>query len=155
MFIPLIFICVLLNYTSAQGVTSKTYKVEEYFKANWFQAYLFCRDHGMQLATVTTSADQEIFSQIQLAPSNEYAVYENYWVSATDLAQDGTYKWFSNGQPLSHNAAWKSGQPPELYVSVYEPKIDNVEDCVQVDAADLRWSSTNCSTLNYFICETV
>lgn len=81
------------------GALIKEYKLERYFKvifsyfyciyplyrlpkvpllciylssqANWFDAYIFCRDHGMQLATVTTDIDQEAISNLISAANND------------------------------------------------------------------------------------
>ncbi|KAG4079638.1 hypothetical protein HA402_010418 [Bradysia odoriphaga] len=150
MLFQIIFVCVLLSYTSAQVPLTKQYKFETYFKANWYDAYLFCRDHGMQLATVNTPDEHETIAR-NLPKTNVYPVeYDDFWLSGTDLAQEGNYKWFSTGKAMSYTA-WEltPNQDP------YAPIVDNVEDCVFFHGVAQRWLSTNCTTLNYFICETV
>ncbi|XP_037045266.1 C-type lectin 37Da-like [Bradysia coprophila] len=150
----IILVYVLLSYTSAQEL-NKEFKVETYFKANWFEASIFCRDHGMQLATVNT--DAEHLAVIQQFPkvNEDLQEYENYWISGTDLAEDGNYKWFSTGKMMLFTK-WDYMQPPELIRDPYqtEPIVDNAEDCVQILGYSKRWASTNCSSLYYFVCET-
>lgn len=45
----------------------KEYKLEYYFKANWFDASIFCRDHGMRLATINTDAEQDAINKLVAA----------------------------------------------------------------------------------------
>lgn len=43
-------------------------------QANWFDANIFCRDHGMQLATVNSDQEQGAINQLM----QKIAVTESY-----------------------------------------------------------------------------
>lgn len=107
------------------------------------------------------------FLNLGLGPSTGRQQYENFWISATDLAQEGTFTWFSTGKVVSY-FAWDYGQPPVQFVQpdpnvqpdpydqYIQPEIyDNSEDCVQIHGGSFQWGCANCTILNYFICERV
>lgn len=89
--------------------------------------------------------------------------YDNIWISATDLAQEGHFTWFSTGKVVSYSA-WAIGQPfradPNYQFDDFGQPLpkeiyENTEDCVQIRGETRQWENANCTDLNYFLCERV
>lgn len=75
---------------------------------------------------------------------------EHFWTSGTDLAEEGSFFWISNGRPLSFTN-WNAGEPNNF-------RYENGEEehCLELwnrDGKGLKWNDTPCSFETYFICE--
>ncbi|XKL63417.1 hypothetical protein PGB90_005781 [Kerria lacca] len=76
--------------------------------------------------------------------------YEHFWTSGTDLAEEGSFFWMSNGRPIVFTN-WNAGEPNNF-------KYENGEEehCLELwnrDGKGLKWNDSPCSFETYFICE--
>lgn len=80
--------------------------------------------------------------------------YETFWISATDLAEEGRYTWFSTGETVRF-FRWSYDQPVRSLEYIVPEGYDNIEDCVQLKTQESsrNWATVNCTTPSYFICE--
>uniref|UniRef100_A0A6E8WCB5 DUF4758 domain-containing protein n=1 Tax=Anopheles coluzzii TaxID=1518534 RepID=A0A6E8WCB5_ANOCL len=125
----------------------KRYYLSIFFKANWFKALQYCRFHGMQLASIQT---QEENDRLEKYVKDYGLATEHFWTSGTDLAEEGSFFWVSNGRPLSFTN-WNAGEPNNF-------RYENGEEehCLELwnrDGKGLKWNDTPCSFETYFICE--
>lgn len=66
------------------------------------------------------------------------------WTDAVDLGKEGTWTFFSSGQPLKYSK-WKSNEPNNA---------NHSEDCTVLDLSDDgRWDDRNCQWNYHFMCE--
>lgn len=125
----------------------KRYYLSIFFKANWFKALQYCRYHGMQLASIQS---QEENDRLEKYVKDYGLAAEHFWTSGTDLAEEGSFFWISNGRPLSFTN-WNAGEPNNF-------RYENGEEehCLELwnrDGKGLKWNDTPCSFETYFICE--
>ncbi|XP_058457353.1 uncharacterized protein LOC131434549 [Malaya genurostris] len=125
----------------------KRYYLSIFFKANWFKALQYCRYHGMQLASIQS---QEENDRLEKYVKDYGLATEHFWTSGTDLAEEGSFFWISNGRPLSFTN-WNAGEPNNF-------RYENGEEehCLELwnrDGKGLKWNDTPCSFETYFICE--
>uniref|UniRef100_A0A182PGF1 C-type lectin domain-containing protein n=1 Tax=Anopheles epiroticus TaxID=199890 RepID=A0A182PGF1_9DIPT len=125
----------------------KRYYLSIFFKANWFKALQYCRFHGMQLASIQT---QEENDRLEKYVKDYGLATEHFWTSGTDLAEEGSFFWVSNGRPLSFTN-WNAGEPNNF-------RYENGEEehCLELwnrDGKGLKWNDTPCSfeTMKIFL----
>lgn len=76
--------------------------------------------------------------------------HEHFWVSGTDLADEGSFFWMANGQPITFTN-WNAGEPNNF-------QYDNGEEenCLELwnrDGKGLKWNDSPCSFETFFVCE--
>lgn len=84
-------------------------------KLNFFQAEMLCRTQQSSLADIGSAKEDQWIKQLMTDT--------NAWISGTDLAEQGKWKWLSTGLPMSFTN-WHSGQPGggrERCVSYHKP----------------------------------
>ncbi|XP_065341526.1 uncharacterized protein LOC135940534 [Cloeon dipterum] len=91
-------------------LVSGTYYYDKVTKVTWNEARNFCRQHGLQLATVDTLGKaKEVYSAGTVAS-------HGYWVAANDINQSsGDYRWIHNGSKVHHEMWWKSPAYPKAF----------------------------------------
>lgn len=69
-----------------------------------------------------------------------------YWTSGSDLGEEGSFFWASNGRSISKNSSlWLPNQPDNAGGS---------ENCVHLwDTLNYKINDLPCNTQCYFICE--
>lgn len=126
---------------------AKSYYIGHFFKANWYKASVYCRFHGMHLASVESRAENDLLEKTV----QEFGLgQEHFWTSGTDQGEEGSFTWFGNGRPLTFNN-WNTGEPNNF-------RYENGEEehCLELwnrDGKGLKWNDTPCSFETYFICE--
>ncbi|KAJ8975397.1 hypothetical protein NQ317_001937 [Molorchus minor] len=118
----------------------KTYYIESILQANYFQAFQYCRYHGMQLLTISSQAEADF-----LGRQVENLGKHSFWTSGSKLSDQTNWSWMSTGSQINYTN-WHSG----------EPTMEN-EDCIEMkmyDNGGLKWNDASCSNRNNFICET-
>lgn len=129
-------------------------------KVNWFEAQQRCRACGKELAILDSQAKTDeanalianiskILCLYPFRSSTTQANYffldchetDSYWIDGTDLALEGTFKWFSTGQNLCY-FNWKSGQPNDCHSS---------ENCISL--YDGYWYDSACSNSYAYLCQ--
>ncbi|XP_073968711.1 C-type lectin mosGCTL-7-like isoform X2 [Rhodnius prolixus] len=127
----------------------KRYYLGIFFKANWFRASQYCRYHGMHLASISS---QEENDKLEETIRDFGYSYEHFWVSGTDLAEEGQFFWMSTGRPITFTN-WNVGEPNNFR---YENGEE--ENCLELwdrDGKGLKWNDSACSFETYFVCEAV
>ncbi|XP_066901462.1 perlucin isoform X2 [Halyomorpha halys] len=125
----------------------KRYYLGIFFKANWFRAAQYCRYHGMHLASISS---QEENDKLEETIRDFGYSYEHFWVSGTDLAEEGQFFWMSTGRPITFTN-WNTGEPNNFR---YENGEE--ENCLELwdrDGKGLKWNDSACSFETYFVCE--
>ncbi|KAJ8975399.1 hypothetical protein NQ317_001939 [Molorchus minor] len=114
----------------------KTYYIESILQANYFQAFQYCRYHGMQLLTILSQAEADFL---------ERQVSTAFGHLAQKLSDGTNWSWLSTGNQINYTN-WYPGEPTMVN-----------EDCIEVKIYDngyLQWNDFICSNRNNFICET-
>lgn len=127
----------------------KRYYLGIFFKANWFRANQYCRYHGMHLASISS---QEENDKLEETIRDFGYSFEHFWVSGTDLAEEGQFFWMSTGRPITFTN-WNAGEPNNFR---YENGEE--ENCLELwdrDGKGLKWNDSACSFETYFVCEAV
>ncbi|KAL3288921.1 hypothetical protein HHI36_003366 [Cryptolaemus montrouzieri] len=124
-------------------IGKKLYHLHSTRKANFHQAFQFCRRHGMNLLSINTESEEDVITNF-LTKSKIAEV----WTSGTDLAEEGKFVWLSTGQPFNFTD-WAANEPDNS---------GSIEDCVQIvlgasHSKQYVWVDTICDELSYFICE--
>lgn len=76
--------------------------------------------------------------------------HEHFWISGTDLADEGHFFWMANGRPITFTN-WNAGEPNNFR---YENGEE--ENCLELwnrDGKGLKWNDSPCSFETYFVCE--
>lgn len=125
----------------------KRYYLGIFFKANWFKAAQYCRFHGMHLASISS---QEENDRLEKHIRDFGLGHEHFWISGTDLADEGNFFWMANGRPITFTN-WNAGEPNNFR---YENGEE--ENCLELwnrDGKGLKWNDSPCSFETYFVCE--
>ncbi|XP_062132047.1 C-type lectin 37Db isoform X2 [Drosophila sulfurigaster albostrigata] len=125
----------------------KRYYLGIFFKANWFKATQYCRYHGMHLASISS---QEENDRLEKHIRDFGLGHEHFWISGTDLADEGNYFWMATGRPITFTN-WNAGEPNNFR---YENGEE--ENCLELwnrDGKGLKWNDSPCSFETYFVCE--
>ncbi|XP_017104044.2 uncharacterized protein tfc isoform X1 [Drosophila bipectinata] len=125
----------------------KRYYLGIFFKANWFKATQYCRYHGMHLASISS---QEENDRLEKHIRDFGLGHEHFWISGTDLADEGTFFWMATGRPITFTN-WNAGEPNNFR---YENGEE--ENCLELwnrDGKGLKWNDSPCSFETYFVCE--
>lgn len=102
-------------------------------KMNFFNAEMFCRTQQSSLVDIGDAEEDKWIKKI----SNELS--SDVWISATDLAQAGEWKWLSTGLPLTFTN-WYHNQPEQ-----------NNEHCAA--STKLKWHDVPCSYRLVSVCK--
>ncbi|EDW92809.1 low affinity immunoglobulin epsilon Fc receptor isoform X1 [Drosophila yakuba] len=125
----------------------KRYYLGIFFKANWFKATQYCRYHGMHLASISS---QEENDRLEKHIRDFGLGHEHFWISGTDLADEGNFFWMATGRPITFTN-WNAGEPNNFR---YENGEE--ENCLELwnrDGKGLKWNDSPCSFETYFVCE--
>ncbi|XP_058974934.1 uncharacterized protein DDB_G0290587 isoform X1 [Musca domestica] len=125
----------------------KRYYLGIFFKANWFKATQYCRYHGMHLASISS---QEENDRLEKHIKDFGLGNEHFWISGTDLADEGSFFWMATGRPITFTN-WNAGEPNNFR---YENGEE--ENCMELwnrDGKGLKWNDSPCSFETYFVCE--
>ena len=68
---------------------------------------------------------------------------QSFWVGASDLEAEGTFRWFYSGDQFSQDL-WAREEPDNK---------NNKEHCVQLNQDYLKFSDANCEQVGYYICQ--
>lgn len=100
---------------------------------NFFNAEMFCRTQQSSLVDIGDAEEDKWIKKI----SNELS--SDVWISATDLAQAGEWKWLSTGLPLTFTN-WYHNQPEK-----------NNEHCAV--STKRKWQDVSCSYRLVSVCK--
>ncbi|KAJ8975402.1 hypothetical protein NQ317_001942 [Molorchus minor] len=119
---------------------NKSYYIESILQANYFQAFQYCRYHGMQLLTISSQAEHNF-----LKGQIEKLGRQSFWTSGSKLSDGTNWSWMSTGNRITYTS-WHPGEPTMVN-----------EDCIEIHIYDnryLQWNDFICSHRINFICET-
>ncbi|CAH1992825.1 unnamed protein product [Acanthoscelides obtectus] len=130
------------------------YYVERIMKADYFQAFFFCKYHGLELLSVT-SRDMEkslvdAFSNLDIA-DDTYFLTSAKSLDTISSSNKNEWVWMSSGKYMKYtnwqttNDVWSSSRVR-----------DDSNSCVKIfyDSRKISWVQTSCSELNHFVCQT-
>ncbi|XP_045479170.1 perlucin-like [Harmonia axyridis] len=112
-----------------------------YFKANFFKAMQFCRDHGMNLLSIESDDEN---TRISDHLSKHAKGIDHFWTSGSDLGEEGKFVWLSTGKYLNYTN-WSPPQPDN------SGKIENCLELWKIDR--YIWNDIPCTNQYNFICE--
>ncbi|GAB6032987.1 Fc fragment of IgE, low affinity II, receptor for (CD23) [Chamberlinius hualienensis] len=99
---------------------------------NWCRALEICKSKGADLAHPCTE-------------EKKYST--DWWLGATDSAEEGTWRWAHDNSKLSFTS-WGEGQPDDAHIG---------EDCMHYFNGDIgKWYDMHCDSTKYhivYICE--
>ncbi|XP_068209125.1 uncharacterized protein [Palaemon carinicauda] len=106
---------------------------------NWFLAYEYCRNIGMELLSLEQSEET---SDINTFLTENSYISTDYWTSGNQLGS-AMWLWMSTGQPFNSTFNnWAAGGPP---------LTKSQQSCMSTQ--DTTWSPHNCMDSKAFICE--
>lgn len=98
----------------------------------------------MDLLTITSYDEEQAIENYIKDTSYET---KEFWISANDLATEGSFYWLATGKMLEYTN-WSPGEPNN------DRNIDpNGEHCVYRSGYNKRWNDDRCILKLYFICE--
>ncbi|CAB3379369.1 Hypothetical predicted protein [Cloeon dipterum] len=109
-------------------------------KLIWEQALLFCKEKGMQLASIETEAENKALYKL-IGETKR-----TFWASGTDLGSEGTFYWNGTGSKVEGFTNFDKGEPNNF---------NGTEHCLELVAHDgaIYWNDNNCNISFDFICE--
>ncbi|XP_048776325.1 collectin-12-like [Ostrea edulis] len=99
-------------------------------KLNFFEAEMFCRTQQSSLVNIENTNEDAWIKGFK---------EKHVWISGTDLAKHGEWKWFSSGRTMKFTN-WARGQPQK-----------NHEHCAVYYIGG--WHDASCSIKSSFICK--
>ncbi|KAJ1529431.1 hypothetical protein ONE63_006210 [Megalurothrips usitatus] len=143
----------------------------EDFRLGWADAETECRRRGGHLASIPDQEAQRAIDDL-LTNSPGYSDHNSYWVGASDVTNEGDFRW-TDSLPFSYTN-WFPGWTQHGGYN-RQPNDDgfSAQDCVELRRAFLlppspaaaaltkalpldssfRWNDRDCSTRNHFLCE--
>ena len=114
--------------------------------SSWQDARSACQSVGMDLATPAYDNEYEP-SQVYLAANTLYPTSTSFWMGATDIDAEGTWKWL-DGELLSDQGGgdvWFPGQPDD----------DGDQDCgvLSLDGTPRYFYDAGCGDLLPYVCD--
>lgn len=134
-------------------------------QTDWFTANIFCRYHGLQLASVETAEQNAYIGKLIVENGESHFLnnklltlnpnYTNYtkclvlgygseffWTSGADLHKEGDWTWYSSGNKFQYKD-WHPNQPDNA---------NKNENCMHI-WNNQKWNDAPCTNQYYFICE--
>ncbi|XP_030375537.1 galactose-specific lectin nattectin-like [Scaptodrosophila lebanonensis] len=127
------------------SVRDDRFALATFAKVNWFQAQAICASQGMTLVSISAERDQQVLRNFLYIRANTllHLLNELIWTSGTDLAEENTWTWFSNGRSFSYRN-FQSGAPKSS---------TGAERCLGYNGVTSLWQNVDCQEQHYFICE--
>ena len=113
------------------------------------EATLRCEQAGAELATISSSAENDIVGQVapNVQPDPDVASSFDSWIGANDITVEGTFVW-DGGEPFNFDA-FRDGEPNNNNID--DP---DGEDCVVFEGDSNLWDDRSCNLGVFrFICE--
>ncbi|GAB6032947.1 Fc fragment of IgE, low affinity II, receptor for (CD23) [Chamberlinius hualienensis] len=111
---------------------------------NWFGAYGNCKSKGAELAHPST---KEKNTQLIDYIKKNFPTKEGWWLGASDLAEEGTFRWTHDNSKLNFTY-WSQGEPDSY---------DKIQDCLCYWTTGASgWYDLSCDYMQYqtfHICE--
>ncbi|XP_044749806.1 C-type lectin 37Da-like [Coccinella septempunctata] len=114
-----------------------------YFKANFFKAMQFCRDHGMDLMSIESAEENTRIINYMISYVNKI---DHFWTSGSDLGEEGHFVWLATGKSLNYTY-WSPPQPDNA------GKIENCLEIWKLGDKHYVWNDIPCTNAYNFICE--
>ncbi|XP_067686886.1 perlucin-like protein [Haliotis asinina] len=110
-------------------------------KEEWAEASLICGTYHGYLAVIESSSENDFVKGLMRSSG----VNEAVWIGASDLFQEGVFRWAATNQKLSFTD-WRAGEPNNM---------NTAENCVEIEYyLQDQWNDNLCSKKQPFICET-
>ncbi|KAF7274061.1 hypothetical protein GWI33_013254 [Rhynchophorus ferrugineus] len=114
-------------------------------KVTFHEAYLRCRQYGLDPAEILSEEDQkEVEEALQL--HNEIDTLGGFWIFATNLADKTNYYWLNSNVPLFYSA-FAPNEPNN---------VANKENCLEIyqrSAGLYLWNDFPCDIKLRFLCQ--
>jgi hypothetical protein len=136
------------------GCTAATFNGHDYLLCTTVlsqpAAVAECAAHGMRLAKIETSAENQWIPAALLGPGVFDTIDTWIWIGGSDIATEGSWVWpdgtlfYQSGAPV--NAAFVSWSPSE------PNNAGQNEDCAILHVT-FKWTDNDCSLQHHFVCE--
>jgi len=120
------------------GVAGERYYISQAAKS-WSQAQYDCMSREGHLIELT---DTDKLTKLQQYLLTKFT-NKTFWVGASDLEDEGTFRWFYSGAELTRDL-WSQGEPGRGAAE---------ENCVQLDQSMVKFSDADCELERNYICE--
>ncbi|XP_062569281.1 perlucin-like [Saccostrea cucullata] len=118
--------------------SNKCYLFVNRYPLDWINAMIFCKAYGAKLAEVKFSSENSFLRH------EARRLGGSFWLGASDIIMEGTWKWMSSKTRLYYSA-WQSGQPNNY---------GNTQHCLHLYSRfKYRWNDDHCYKKHNFICE--
>uniref|UniRef100_A0A023EGW4 Putative cpij000440 serine protease n=1 Tax=Aedes albopictus TaxID=7160 RepID=A0A023EGW4_AEDAL len=114
-------------------------------KVTFFEAWRSCQYYGLQLASVTSSEDNQQLSKLvnRSARGND-----TFWLAGTDVGREGKWVWITTNKLVLHFSNWGS----------ISPLFAEVNDCMAIGSFTedrTLWDDIPCSEAHKYVCQKV
>nr|XP_017002266.2 C-type lectin 37Da-like [Drosophila takahashii] len=135
-----------LNFTTGPFVKigHGYYYIETKAEKNWFDAAESCHRMDAKLIAFETKEEWDLINQYLLNNN----IYEIYWTSGADLANQGKHDWFSTGDPITLDI-WYPGEPNNQYDNEHCDELGDRGDASNYNVLNDR----PCNYTRRYICE--
>lgn len=116
-------------------------------RSGWQDAQSICSGLGGKLLEWDTAEQHEVVNAIVYDKFTEAGV-NDWWIGATDDAQEGVWLWASSSQPLPADFPWAWGRPSQSTKANCLVLQDNYEVPPKFFGSDL-----DCSSYHAHICQ--
>ncbi|XP_076269550.1 salivary C-type lectin 2-like [Rhynchophorus ferrugineus] len=114
-------------------------------KVTFHEAYLRCRQYGLEPAEINSQEEHEAVEQV-LKFESDLGWVLGYWLSGTNLGNKNSYYWLHSGRPMFYSL-FAPGQPDNA---------GNKENCLhvfQTTRGRWAWNDAPCDSLMRFVCQ--
>lgn len=140
------------------------------FQASWYGAVRYCRQHNLNLVSITTREESDrlkaliaAYGETEIEPNTRTVQQhselflvllglseERLWIGGTDLGDSRNFYWIGSGQPILNFTDWHPGEPNSIQ------RQCDVEHCMELFKYRdvIAWNDSPCNDGSYFICET-
>uniref|UniRef100_A0A023EGW3 Putative cpij000440 serine protease n=1 Tax=Aedes albopictus TaxID=7160 RepID=A0A023EGW3_AEDAL len=114
-------------------------------KVTFFEAWRSCQYYGLQLASVTSSEDNQQLSKLM---NRSARGNDTFWLAGTDVGREGKWVWITTNKLVLHFSNWGS----------ISPLFAEVNDCMAIGSFTedrTLWDDIPCSEAHKYVCQKV
>ncbi|KAH8285574.1 hypothetical protein KR054_011150 [Drosophila jambulina] len=125
--------------------TDGRFALGTFAQVNWFQAQANCAAFGYTLVSITSEQEQRALRSFlyTVARDQQELLRSPLWTSGTDLANSGSWVWFSKGRAVNYRN-FQYGLPGESNYNRH---------CLSINGITGLWENEECDEKRFFVCE--
>ncbi|CAG5127967.1 unnamed protein product [Candidula unifasciata] len=111
-------------------------------QVSWAEAARVCQIFNGNLAEIDSEEENDFVKEFLQSRGGP----EKVWIGATDIFNEGTFEWLSNGGRPLNFTDWQRGQPTD--------GGSHGQDCLDlIEKNNYTWADDSCTSQYNFICE--